>query len=185
MAKVHLIVDAIRDLPPGLRADLVHVRNKTASARELIAIARHYVALGERVTVNTRADVALAAGAAGVHLPSRCFFPPGPRGGPVIRRIRAIGPAGFLTGVSCHTREELEHAQAEGADYAYLAPVFTPLSKVESLPPLGLDGFARIIQGLTIPVLALGGITADRIDACVAAGAAGVAGITLGFGQDR
>jgi thiamine-phosphate diphosphorylase len=164
---IHLITDAAADLT----ADVIHVRNKDVTARELLALARFYVERGARVVVNTRCDAALAAGAAGVHLPSGSFRP---------SRVRAIAPAGFLVGVSCHTREELEQAQTDGADYAYLSPVFSPLSKPDTRPPLGLEAFSRMVEGLSLPVLALGGITEDRIASCLAAGAAGVAGITLG-----
>jgi thiamine-phosphate pyrophosphorylase len=163
---IHAIVDRKREV----RSDTIHVRNKTATARELLEVVKWYVSRGDRVIVNTRADVALIAGAAGVHLPSGSFAP---------REIRAIAPPGFVIGVSCHSREDLERAQVEGADYAYLAPVFAPLSKQDSRSPLGLDGFAAAIRGLTIPVFALGGLTPDRLSECLAAGAAGIAGISL------
>jgi thiamine-phosphate pyrophosphorylase len=167
---VHAIVDSFHEV----RADVVHVRNKEIEARELWAIARAYAAQGLRVIVNTRCDVALAAGASGLHLPAGSIAP---------SRWRAIVPQGFSIGVSCHTRVDLERAQAEGADYAYLSPVFAPLSKPDPRPPLGWDGFSRTIEGLTIPVLALGGMTLDRRDAAARAGAAGIAGITLGLTQ--
>jgi thiamine-phosphate pyrophosphorylase len=163
---MHAIVDRRR----SVRADAIHVRNKSASARELLDLARWYVARGARVIVNTRADVALAAGAAGVHLPSGSFAP---------RELRAITPPGFLIGVSCHSRADVERAQAEGADYAYLSPVFSPQSKPDARTPLGLEGFAAAIRGLTLPVFALGGVTPARLSECLAAGAAGIAGIGL------
>ena len=120
--------------------------------------------------VNMRADIALAAGAAGVHLPSGSFAP---------RELRTITPPGFLIGASCHSREDLERAQAGGADYAYLSPVFAPLSKDDSREPLGLATFAERIRGLTIPIFALGGVTPARLSECLAVGAAGIAGIGL------
>jgi thiamine-phosphate pyrophosphorylase len=165
---IHLIVDERREI----RADVIHTRAKIASARDQLALARWYVDRGARVIVNSRADIAVAAGAAGLHLPSNSLAP---------NELRRIVPAGFLIGVSCHSREELERAEREGADYAYLSPVFSPLSKPDDRPPLGLDGFAATIVGLRIPVLALGGITPERIPDCLRAGAAGVAGITLGM----
>lgn len=163
---IHAIVDRRRNA----RADVIHVRNKIIPARELFELAKWYVNRGDRVVVNTRADIALAAGAAGVHLPSGSFAP---------RELRPIVPAGFLIGVSCHSREDVERAQAEGADYAYLSPVFAPLSKQDARAPLGLEGFAAAIRGLTIPVFALGGATPERLGECLAAGAAGIAGIGL------
>ncbi len=163
---IHAIVDRAR----VFEADVVHVRNKNITARALLDLTRWYVAFGRTVVVNTRADVALAAGAAGVHLPSGSFAP---------SELRALTPNGFLIGVSCHNRADLERAQAAGADYAYLSPVFAPLSKAGTRQPLGLDGFERLVRGLTIPVLALGGVTPARLDDCLAAGAAGIAGIGL------
>jgi thiamine-phosphate pyrophosphorylase len=164
---LHLIVDRPRTLSsPGT----VHVRNKQIDAGELLGVVRHYQAQGRTVLVNSRVDVALAAGAAGVHLPSDSIAP---------SRWRKLVPPGFLLGVSCHNRQDLERAQAEGADYAYLSPVFAPLSKPDDRPPLGLDGFQQLIAGLTMPVLALGGITWAHQAACEAAGAAGIAGISL------
>lgn len=165
-AVIHAIVDRRR----GVRADVIHVRNKSATARELLELVKWYVARGDRVLVNTRADVALAAGAAGVHLPSGSLAP---------RELRRIAPDGFLIGVSCHSREDLERAQTEGADYAYLSPVFAPLSKQDVRPPMGLDAFAEAVRGLRIPVIALGGVTPARLHDCLAAGAAGIAGIGL------
>lgn len=163
---IHAIVDRRRNV----RAEVIHVRNKNATARELLELTKWYVARGDLVVVNTRADVALVAGAAGVHLPSDSFPP---------FELRAIAPPGFLIGVSCHNRGDLERAQAQGADYAYLSPVFAPRSKDDVRAPLGLDGFAAAIRGLTIPAFALGGVTPDRLSECLAAGAAGIAGIGL------
>ena len=164
---IHAIVDGAREV----NADYVHVRNKAMAARDLLALTRWHMERHPRVIVNTRCDVALAAGAAGLHLPGGSIAP---------SRFREIAPYGFLIGVSCHTREELVRAEAEGADYAYLSPIFPPLSKADDRKPLGLDHLASMIAGLKIPVLALGGITRDRIPECLRAGAAGVAGITLG-----
>lgn len=164
------MIHAIVDRAGEVRADVVHVRNKQLEARPLLELVRWFVSAGHRVVVNTRCDVALAAGAAGVHLPGNWID---------LSRYRVIVPAGFLIGVSCHSREDLLRAQAEGADYAYLSPVFAPLSKQDARPPLGLDGFSGMVAGLSLPVLALGGITAVRIPECLAAGAAGVAGISL------
>ncbi len=164
---IHAIVDRIREVRG---ADFVHIRNKELDALDLLKIVCWYVERGHRTIVNTRTDVAIAGGAAGVHLPSHSLLP---------STVRRIVPSGFLIGISCHSREDLLRAQDKGADYAYLSPVFTPLSKADTTPPLGVDGFRHAAEGLTIPVLALGGITPDRIEECLRAGAAGVAGITL------
>lgn len=82
-------------------------------------------------------------------------------------------------GVSCHSLEEVRTAEEEGADYVVFGPVFPPLSKPSLLPAVGLEGLARAAAAVKIPVLALGGVTRANANACLGAGAAGVAGISL------
>ena len=121
-----------------------------------------------RVLVNDRVDIALALGAAGVHLRSHSILP---------SRLRTITPAGFLISVACHSAEDV--MDAAQADFAVLAPIFSPLSKVDTRSPLGLAVLREICARSPVPVIALGGITEENSDACVAAGAVGVAGISL------
>jgi len=152
-------------------ADWIQIREKTMPARLLVDLVRRAIALGgPKILVNSRMDVALAAGADGLHLPS---------GSPPPNRWRSLAPPGFLIGVSCHTVEEVRRAETEGADYVVFGPVFAPLSKSSDLTPRGLDGLAEAAHAVKIPVLALGGIERGNIDACISAGAAGVAGISL------
>jgi thiamine-phosphate pyrophosphorylase len=152
----------------------IQIREKDLSARQLFELVRHAVALtaalGVKIIVNTRFDIALAAGAAGVHLPS---------GAPPPDRWRALAPAGFLIGVSCHTLPELRAAEDRGAGYALFGPVFLPRSKLSDLAPRGLSGLRQAARSVKIPVLALGGITQENAAACAAAGAAGIAAISL------
>jgi thiamine-phosphate pyrophosphorylase len=75
--------------------------------------------------------------------------------------------------------EEVARAEQEGADYVVFGPVFAPLSKESDLEPRGLEELGRVAHAVSIPVLALGGITAENAAECLAAGAAGVAGISL------
>jgi len=158
-----------RNLAAGV--EWIQIREKELSARALFELVTAAMKLpnphGSKIIVNTRADVAIAAGAAGVHLPS---------GSPAARFWRQPG---FLIGVSCHTLEEVRQAQAEGADYAVFGPVFTPLSKSSVLEPRGVEGLTQAAAAVQIPVLALGGVTSENTAACIAAGAAGVAGISL------
>ena len=152
----------------------IQIREKDLSARELYELVLAARALlnpqGTKLIVNSRVDVALAAGADGAHLPASS---------PEARRWRGIVPQGFLLGVSCHAVDEVVVAEAEGADYAMFGPVFAPLSKASDLEARGLEGLEKAAHAVKIPVLALGGVTPENINACLNAGAAGVSGITL------
>ncbi|MFZ5929213.1 MAG: thiamine phosphate synthase [Acidobacteriota bacterium] len=152
--------------------DWIQIREKDLDGRPLALLVEEALRRCGRakIIVNSRADVALACGAAGLHLPADS---------PPPSAWRPICPPGFLIGVSCHTVEELVEAERNGADYALFAPVFRPLSKEDSRAPHGLEGLRRACASVRIPVLALGGITARNASSCLDAGAAGVAGITL------
>jgi thiamine-phosphate pyrophosphorylase len=158
---------------------LIQVREKDLSACDLAAFVRRAVAAaqphGARVLVNDRLDVALAAGAGGVHLRS------GSMPAREVRRLvaRLLPPdraREFLVGASTHSLAEVEAAAAGGADFVVCGPVYAPTSKNAAGPLLGLDRFAEICRRVRLPVLALGN---DRLDVALAAGAAGVAGIGL------
>jgi thiamine-phosphate pyrophosphorylase len=151
-------------------ADWIQIRAKNLSARDLLALVRIVLPRPVKVIVNTRMDVALAAGAAGLHLPAGSIAP---------RRYRAIVPENFLIGVSCHIVDEVRRAADEGADYVVYGPIFAPLSKPSDLPPRGLDGLSEAARAASIPVLALGGITRENAPSCIAAGASGIAGISF------
>lgn len=148
--------------------DWIQVREKDLSAREQYELTKAIVRLGgAKVLVNGRLDVALAAGAHGIHLPSAAVAP---------AELRRIVPEDFLIGVSCHTLEDLRRAEAEAASFAVFSPVFESPGKGA---PVGLGKLAEAAHAVQIPVLALGGITRANAPACVAAGAAGIAGISL------
>ena len=171
-AGASLIDNIARNLTAGV--EWIQIREKDLSARDLFDLTRQALSLQNphrsKILVNTRVDVALAAGAAGAHLPA---------GSPVPRVWRAITPPGFLIGVSCHTLDEVCAAEDHGADYAVFGPVFAPRSKATGLEPRGIEGLAQAARAVNIPVLALGGITAANAQDCVQAGAAGIAAISL------
>lgn len=151
---------------------MIQVREKDLPTPDLCDLIRRFLVVcpQTRVVVNSRLDAALALNAHGVHLPS---------GSPPPSALRPICPPHFLIGVSCHSIEDLRNAALDGADYAFLSPVFPPISKTSPLPPLGLDALAQACKSVRIPVYALGGITKANAEACIEAGATGVAGISL------
>jgi len=155
----------------ALGVDFVQLRERDLSARDLYALVAAILSLsnphGTRLLINDRADVAIASGAAGVHLRGHSIAP---------SRIRTIAPADFLIGVSCHSVEEVRRAAGEGASFAVLAPVYPTPGKG---PALGLKPLEDAAREVRIPVLALGGVTTARVSECLTAGAAGIAGISL------
>ncbi len=154
---------------------LVQIREKSLPARVLYDLTARAVEITRdsktRLLVNDRVDIALAAGADGVHLTSRSLP------ADVVRNI--CGPD-FLIGVSTHSLAEAQAAQATGADFVVFGPVFETESKRAFGEPQGLDKLREVANALgPFAVLAIGGITRENLAACVDAGASGIAGISL------
>ncbi len=149
--------------------DAMEVRDKEASDRylfELASLART-IARQVKLLVNRRADIALAAGADGVHLPHDGF---------PIERLRGTFPSDWLYGRSTHSPEEVEAARREGADYAVFGPVFPTPSKPGAVDRPRLSELAEACT-LGIPVLAIGGVALENLEAIAKTGARGVAAI--------
>jgi thiamine-phosphate pyrophosphorylase len=166
-------------------ADWIQLREKDYSGREWAELVSGSLGRVDRrgartrILVNDRLDVALAGGAGGVHLSEN--------GIPVsdARRLRdeffqkRNRKPDFLVGVSCHSLGSALGAARDGADYIYFSPIFYTPSKANYGPPQGLDRLSVICQAINIPVIAIGGISAENAASCFEAGAAGVAAIRL------
>jgi thiamine-phosphate pyrophosphorylase len=163
-------VDACRRAVRG-GATVVQVRLKNAPPRHVLALARQLVGtLAVPVLVNDRVDVALTAGAAGAHLG---------QDDPPLNALRPHVPPGFLLGISVGSETEGARARAWDADYWSIGPCYATAHKFDAGPPLGPSGFATLARLAPpgVPVIGIGGITAENAGAIVAAGATGVAAI--------
>jgi thiamine-phosphate pyrophosphorylase len=163
--------------------DWVQIREKDLSGRQLAELTRATVAAAvgrrTRVIVNDRLDVALAAGAGGVHL-GRESLP--------VREVVSwrekekaarTTMADFLIGASCHSLAEARAAADDGADYIIFGPVFETPSKMQFGAPLGIERLREVCGEIRIRVLAIGGITEANAAECFRAGARGIAAIRL------
>jgi thiamine-phosphate pyrophosphorylase len=154
--------------------DYIQIREKDLPDKALFELACEIVALAHKtkckVLINGRADIALAAGAAGVHLPAA---------GLRISDVRPFFPRKLIIGTSVHSIREAKSAYSMGADYLLLGHLFPTPSKSDLGLPLGLDYLRKLCAAVPIPVLGLGGIRPDSIQSVLDAGAIGVAGISL------
>jgi thiamine-phosphate pyrophosphorylase len=158
--------------------DWVQIREKNLETRALMELVRLAVASSREtrtsVLVNDRLDVALATGAAGVHLGETSL--------PVETVAdwrRSAGRPEFLIGASCHSLEASRAAGIAGADYIFFGPIFATPSKAAFGAPQGIERLREICRSVRIPVLAIGGVTVENAHSCFDAGAAGVAAIRL------
>jgi thiamine-phosphate pyrophosphorylase len=176
------ITDNVRDGQSGLiaravaaakgGATCIQLRLKDVAARDLVALGRELVrALDVPVIVNDRADIAIAAGAAGVHL-GIDDLPPA--------AIRSFAPRGFIIGASVGADNEV--ANAKGADYIGVGPVFRTGTKDDAGDAIGVDGFSRLADATGLPAVGIGGITARNAGSVIRAGGVGVAAVASVFG---
>ncbi len=162
--------------PGGKLPVAVQLREKDLSAHDLLDLAKRLrvvtTAAGADLFINDRLDVALAAGADGIHVPG---------GGLAVDEIRALAPQ-LQIGASVHDVHQLRGAAR--ADFVVFGPVFdTPSKQAFGIPAVGVGALAEAARG-TVPVVALGGVTPDLVPACLAVGAAGIGCIRSVMGSE-
>lgn len=150
--------------------ELIQVREKSLTGRQLFELAVDTVDIARggatRILINERFDIAVAAGADGVHLTSTSI----PKSS-----VRSKVPDGYVIGVSAHSSAEVEAASRDGADFAMLGPIFATPGKGE---PLGISELRELAFRVEpFPVIAIGGIDETNSEDVIAAGAAGYASI--------
>jgi thiamine-phosphate pyrophosphorylase len=155
--------------------DLLQIRERDLEAAALTSVVRDLLAITRgtktRLVVNDRLDVALACGADGVHLRGDSI----PSG-----EARRLAPPGFLIGRSVHAVDDAR--RAAGEDYLIAGTVWSSTSKAPSHTLVGIEGLRAIVAAASVPVLAIGGMTAHGVDEVARAGAAGCAAIGLFVG---
>lgn len=179
--KTALIHQCARWADSGI--DFIQLREKDLPARDLANLARNILGVipassKTKLLINSRADVALATLAHGVHLTAA----PGELTPTQVRQLYATASsAAPIITVSCHTIAEVEHARQHQADAILFAPIFGKFGEGKRITPgLGLDQLrAAVSTASPIPIYALGGVTLENASSCLAAGAAGIAGIRL------
>jgi thiamine-phosphate pyrophosphorylase len=167
----HKLPDFVNQLLEG-GATLVQYRNKASSAREIFdhaRLLRHLVGDQAQLILNDRADLALAADCAGVHLGQCDLSADG---------ARAAAGERLLVGVSCHNLDQVKAADAGPADYIAIGPVFVTSSKASPDPVVGLEGVRSARDATRKPLVAIGGITRANCAEVIAAGADSVAVIS-------
>lgn len=148
----------------------VQFREKDLTLREQLEFASEIRAVAKRQKmqffVNDRIDLCLALDAEGIHLPSS--------GLPATVAREILGGSKWI-GVSCHSLEEVQRAEGEGADFAVLGPVYDTPSKRSYGLPLGIDLFKKVRRSASIPLFAIGGVDRSKLKEVLDAGADGVA----------
>lgn len=154
-------------------ADAIQFRQKTGATREMIEVARQMKKLCEesdvKFIVNDRVDVAIAAGADGVHL-GQDDFP--------IPLARELLGEGMIIGGSAATIAEARKCLSQGADYVGFGPVYPTTSKDDAGPVSGIDILKQVVEALPLPIIAIGGISAENTLEAMRAGAHGIAVIS-------
>ena len=167
--------------------DWVQIREKDLAGKEVAGLVREALRKAAefpkgpgttRILVNDRVDVAIAERAGGVHLAENSLHLED-----VKELVRRVGAAyardNFLVGVSCHSCDAAEVASGSGADYIFFGPVFATPSKAAFGAPQGLERLEQVCRAVSVPVIAIGGVSPENATSCLVAGAAGIAAIRL------
>ena len=159
-------------------ATMIQLRDKEMSGRELFGTACRLSALcrsrGVVFVVNDRLDIALAAGAHGVHLGMEDL---------PVDVVRRIAPAGFIIGATAHSVEEGHLAEEQGADYAGIGAAF-PTGTKTGASVIGVEGIRAVRECLSIPSVAIGGIRGDNVLEVMASGVDGIAVVASVVGRE-
>jgi thiamine-phosphate pyrophosphorylase len=150
---------------------MVQLRLEDVDPRELVQVAKRLVAaLPVPVIVNDRADIALAAGAAGVHVGV---------GDLPAAALRRLAPPGFIIGASVGTDEDVPNAA--GADYVGIGPVYATVARPDGAQAIGVGEFSRLSHLAGVPAIGIGGIDESNARQLLEAGATGIAVIRAIF----
>ena len=160
-------------------ATMVQLRDKTAATRDLVAQARALVVLlaplGVPLVVNDRVDVALAAGAQGVHVG---------QGDMAVADVRRLVEGRLFVGLSVTRLDQVDAPDALAADYLGVGPVFAQTTKLDAAVPLGLEGLATMCRAASRPCLAIGGVDATNAASVLACGVEGLAVVSAIMAAD-
>ena len=155
-------------LDAGITA--IQLREKDLRDTELVELARPIAELCRnyeaKLFINTRTHIALEVEAIGVHLPENATL---------VTEVKAQADDDLYVGCSVHSLDAAHRREAEDADFVTYSPIYRTASKPGYGPVVGVEQLAEMTESVKLPVFALGGITPDRVDECLAAGAFGVA----------
>ena len=167
-----LLLNQLNLLPRSLPC-MIQIREKKLETKELLTLSLKARAIelpeGSLLLMNERADIALAAGLDGVHLPEKACS---------AETLRTFAP-GLIYGCSVHSKSAMLIAEESGSDYLLFGPVFDTPSKRKYGAPQGLEKLGELCRATSLPVFALGGITPQNAAHCMAEGAYGIAGLSI------
>lgn len=170
-----LVTAVKKALKGGARA--IQLREKDLNIRELLKLACRMRDLTKRYNtklfINDRLDIALAVEADGVHLTQQSI---------PADAVRKAIKGSLLIGVSTHSLKEAEEAEKAGADFITIGPIYETSSKLRYGAPIGINTLKMVTENIKVPVFAIGGVKADKVDELRKAGAYGVAIISEVFG---